>query len=45
MLFRSAQGKQDKARAAYQRAFDELEVKNGYRNLIRMKLDALGGSK
>jgi predicted negative regulator of RcsB-dependent stress response len=40
-----AQGKKDEARAAYQRAFDEIEEKNGYRKLVQMKLDALGGAK
>ena len=40
-----AQGKKDEARAAYQTAYDKTDEKNGYRNLIRMKLDALGGVK
>ena len=40
-----AQGKKDEARAAYQQAFDKTDEKNSYRNLIQMKLDALGGAK
>jgi predicted negative regulator of RcsB-dependent stress response len=41
----SAQGKAEEARTAYQRAFDKTEEKSPYRNLIQMKLDALGGAK
>jgi predicted negative regulator of RcsB-dependent stress response len=40
-----AQGKKDEARAAYKLAFDKTDEKNSYRNLIQMKLDALGGAK
>jgi predicted negative regulator of RcsB-dependent stress response len=40
-----AQGKKEEARAAYQTAFDKADEKNSYRNLVRMKLDALGGAK
>jgi predicted negative regulator of RcsB-dependent stress response len=40
-----AQGKKQEAHAAYQKAYGEIEEKNGYRNLIKMKLDALGGAK
>lgn len=40
-----AQGKRDEARTAYQQAYDKTDDKNGYRNLIRMKLDAVGGAK
>ena len=41
----SAQGKTDEARTAYQLAYDKTDVKNMYRNLIQMKLDALGAAK
>jgi predicted negative regulator of RcsB-dependent stress response len=41
----SAQGKDQEARAAYQQAFDKTDAKSTYRNLIQMKLDALGGAK
>lgn len=40
-----AEGKKDEARAAYKLAFDKTDEKNSYRNLIQMKLDALGGAK
>jgi predicted negative regulator of RcsB-dependent stress response len=40
-----AEGKKDEARAAYKLAFDKTDEKNSYRNLIQMKLDALGGKK
>ena len=40
-----AQGKKEEARAAYKLAFDKIDDKSGYRNLIQMKLDAIGGSK
>jgi len=41
----SAQGKSEEARAAYQLAFEKSDAKSPYRNLIQMKLDALGGAK
>ncbi len=41
----SAQGKPGEAKAAYQIAYDKTEVSSAYRNLIQMKLDALGDSK
>jgi predicted negative regulator of RcsB-dependent stress response len=41
----SAQGKNDEARAAYQQAYEKIDAKSPYRNLIQMKLDALGGAK
>ena len=41
----SAQGKPGEARAAYQIAYDKTEAKSAYRNLIQMKLDALGDGK
>lgn len=39
----SAQGKVAEARAAYQQALDKTDAKSGYRNLIQLKLDGLGG--
>ncbi len=39
-----ALGKIDEARAAYQAALDKTEVKNPARQLIQLKLDALGGA-
>ncbi len=41
----SAQGKTEEARAAYKLALEKTDVKSNYRNLIQMKLDALGGAK
>ena len=41
----SIQGKPEEARAAYQQALDKTDAKNAYHNLIKMKLDALGGKK
>lgn len=41
----NAQGKSEEARAAYQLAFTKTDIKSAYRNLIQMKLDALGGAK
>jgi len=41
----SAQGKPGEARAAYQIAYDKTEARSAYRNLIQMKLDALGDGK
>lgn len=40
-----AQGETAEARAAYQLAFDKTETQSKYRSLIKMKLDALGGTK
>lgn len=40
-----AQGKTDEARAAYKTAVDKISEQDVYRNLIQMKLDALGDSK
>ena len=40
-----AQGKPALARAAYQQAYDKLDSKNNYRNLVQMKMDALGAAK
>ena len=41
----SAQGKAEEARAAYQQALEKTDAKSTYRNLVQMKLDALGGKK
>ncbi|OZA29488.1 MAG: hypothetical protein B7X93_05910 [Hydrogenophilales bacterium 17-61-9] len=38
-----AQGKQAEARAAYQAAFGAMKENNPYRNIVELKLDALGG--
>lgn len=38
----AAQGKTDDARTAYKQAFDSLDSKSAYRNLIQLKLDGLG---
>ncbi len=40
-----AQGKTEEARAAYQVAYDKMDDKSTYRNLIQMKLDSVGGAK
>ena len=39
-----AMGKNDEARAAYQAALEKTEIKNPARQLIQLKLDALGGA-
>ena len=41
----NAQGKTDEARTAYKLAFEKTDAKSMYRNLIQMKLDALGVAK
>lgn len=41
----SAQGKVAEAKAAYQLAYDKVDAKSAYRNLIQMKMDALGEPK
>lgn len=41
----NAQGKTEEARMAYKLAFDKTDSKSAYRNLIQLKLDALGGAK
>lgn len=41
----SAQGKTDEARSSYKLALEKTSAKNMYRNLIQMKLDALGAAK
>lgn len=40
-----AQGKTEEARTAYKLAFENTDPKSVYRNLIQLKLDALGGAK
>ena len=40
-----AEGNPALARAAYQQAYDKLDAKNNYRNLVQMKMDALGAAK
>jgi predicted negative regulator of RcsB-dependent stress response len=41
----SAQGKTAEARAAYQQAYDKMDARNSYRNLIQLKMDGLGSAK
>ena len=41
----SAQGKTDEARAAYKQALEKTDAQSKYRNLIQMKLDALGSAQ
>ncbi len=41
----NAQGKPVEARAAYKLAFDKLDGKSDYRNLIQLKMDAFGAAK
>ncbi len=41
----NAQGKAEEARAAYKLALEKTDSKSAYRNLIQLKLDALGGAK
>jgi len=38
----AAQGKVEEARAAYKLAFDKMDSKSAYRNLIQLKMDGLG---
>ncbi len=38
----AAQGKNAEARAAYKLAFEKLDSKSSYRNLVQLKLDGLG---
>lgn len=40
-----AQGRKDEARSAYKLAYEKTDAKSMYRNLIEMKLDALGEAK
>lgn len=41
----SAQGKANEARSAYKLAYEKTDSKSAYRNLILMKMDALGEAK
>lgn len=41
----SAQGRKDEARSSYKLAYEKIDAKSMYRNLIEMKLDALGEAK
>jgi len=41
----SAQGKADEARSAYKLAYEKINPQSMYRNLIQMKIDALGAAK
>ena len=41
----SAQGKTDEARSSYKLAYEKIDSQSIYRNLIQMKLDALGPAK
>ncbi len=41
----SAQGKTEEAKTAYKLAYEKTDAKSAYRNLIQMKLDALGAAK
>ena len=41
----NAQGKTEEARSAYKLAYEKIDAKSMLRNLIQMKLDALGGTK
>lgn len=38
----AAQGKTEEARAAYKLAFEKMDSKSAYRNLVQLKLDGLG---
>jgi len=39
-----AQGKQSEARAAFQSAYGKMKEDNPYRNIVELKLDAVGGA-
>lgn len=41
----SGQGKIDEARSSYKLAYEKIDAQSAYRNLIQMKLDALGAAK
>jgi len=41
----SAQGKTDEARSAYKLAYEKTDANSMYRNLIQIKMDALGEAK
>ncbi len=38
----SAQGKNEEAKSAYKLAYEKIDARSTYRNLIQMKMDALG---
>jgi predicted negative regulator of RcsB-dependent stress response len=40
-----ASGKRDEARSAYKLAYEKIDEKSSYRNLIEMKLDATGAAQ
>jgi predicted negative regulator of RcsB-dependent stress response len=40
-----AQGKNEEARSAYKLAYEKTDAKSMYRNMIQMKMDALGEAK
>ncbi len=40
-----AQGKKDEARSAYRLAYEKIDPLSQYRNLIQIKMDALGAAK
>jgi predicted negative regulator of RcsB-dependent stress response len=41
----SAQGKVEEAKTSYRLAYEKMEAKSNYRNIVQMKLDALGVTK
>ena len=41
----SAQGKTEEAKTSYKLAYEKVDAKGSYRNLIQMKMDALGTTK
>ena len=41
----NVQGKIEEARAAYQQAYDKIDPKTSYRNMIKTKLESVGGTK
>ncbi|MBI3479185.1 MAG: tetratricopeptide repeat protein [Nitrosomonadales bacterium] len=41
----NAQGKVDEARSSYKLAYEKIDAQSSYRNLIQLKLDALGAAK
>lgn len=41
----SAQGKVEEAKTSYKLAYEKVDAKGSYRNLIQMKMDALGTTK
>jgi predicted negative regulator of RcsB-dependent stress response len=41
----NAQGKVEEAKTSYKLAYEKMDTKSAYRNLIQMKMDALGTTK